>query len=723
MRIVIISNRLPVRVEENEGSYNFIRSEGGLATGLSSLQTNDEIVWIGWPGIYVEDKQDKQLISKELFKNKFYPVYLTPEHILGFYEGYSNSTIWPLCHYFYSYIEYDNHYWNVYQEVNMLFKEVASEVIQPDDMVWVQDYQLMLLPGFLRESFPEIGIGYFHHIPFPSYELFRVLPERAKILKGLLGADLIGFHTYDYMRHFISAAYRVLGLDFQMDEINYEGRKVHVDSFPMGINFKQHFNASLDPEIKKNIDSLRTEFGEHSLILSVDRLDYSKGILHRLKGFENFIEQYPEYRSEVSLVMIVVPSRDQVDRYADLKSKIDETIGNINGKYSTLNWQPIIYFYKSFPFNELMALYHIADVALVSPLRDGMNLVAKEYIAVKRNSPGVLILSEMAGAAIELKDSIIINPNDVNEITNALVEAIQMPIDEKESRLKNMQDIVSRQNINKWTTNFIVELQNIKEKRQQIRSKQLNINTINTIKDQYIAAKNRLIVLDYDGTLVPLVKKPQMAAPDNNLIMILKQLSADPGNKVVINSGRDPDTLDRWLGNLNLLLAAEHGAFYKEKGTWHENAQEKPTFGPEIYDILNYITDKTPGSHIETKKLSVVWHFRNCDAWLADMREKQLIDALMVPCSRYNLQIMKGNKVVEIKSPSIHKGIEVMRLVNEDNFDFILAMGDDITDEDMFHSLPSDTITIKIGIDSELARYNLKSPVESVAFLSELSQL
>ena len=416
MALYIISNRLPLKVRKSEKDFVYERSEGGLATGLGSLQDFTDRHWIGWPGIFSEDEQEKTEIRSAMLKEKFHPVFISEEQIQNYYEGYSNSMIWPLCHYFYIHIQYESKFWETYQEVNRLFCEEAAKLLNPGDMVWVQDYQLMLLPGMLREKIEGIGIGYFHHIPFPSYELFRVLPERAEILKGLLGADLIGFHIHDYMRHFIDASYRVLGLDCDLDEIHVGDRIAHVDAFPMGINFESHYNAILDESVQEMAIRHKKNFGNHKLALSVDRLDYSKGILHRLKGFSSFLEHHPEYRGEVSLVMVVVPSRDKVDPYADLKAKIDEMIGFLNGMYSSLDWSPVYYFYHGFPFEELMALYHIANFALVTPLRDGMNLVAKEYVAVKRDNPGVLILSEMAGAATELKEALIINPNDIEEI-------------------------------------------------------------------------------------------------------------------------------------------------------------------------------------------------------------------------------------------------------------------------------------------------------------------
>jgi trehalose 6-phosphate synthase/phosphatase len=719
MALYIISNRLPLKVSKTDNEYVYERSEGGLATGLGSLQDFAEKKWIGWPGIFSDNEEEKEEIRVGLLPENFHPVFLSEDQIRDYYEGYSNSMIWPLCHYFYTYIQYETKFWESYQEVNQLFCDEAVKILKPGDMVWIQDYQLMLLPALLREKVEGISIGYFHHIPFPSYELFRVLPERAEILKGLLGADLIGFHTHDYMRHFISAAYRVLGLDSDLDEIHFKDRVIHVDAFPMGINYNLHHDAILDKTVQKMATLFRQNFGNHKLVLSVDRLDYSKGIIHRLKGFAQFLQNNPEYRGEVSLVMVVVPSRDSVDRYSDLKTKIDEMIGSLNGLYSSPDWSPVYYFYRGFPFEELMALYHIANFALVTPVRDGMNLVAKEYIAVKRDEPGMLILSEMAGAAAELKQSIIINPNNIDEIEEALLEALKMPEDEKKTRMDKMRNTLSKQTVKKWALDFTTELASIKEINISLQNKIIGVDSLKEIQKLYKKATKRLIILDYDGTLVPIVKNPELAIPDKRLLETLKLLAADKQNHLVISSGRDAEFLDKYFSRLDLNLAAEHGAFFKEHGKWHENIRSDFPFDGEILDILQKTTDKTPGSRIEMKKTSISWHYRNSDKWLAELRKQQLVNALMNPCTRLNLQIMRGNKVIELKMVGVDKGIEAVRLMNADNYDFVMAMGDDITDEDMFHTMPPEAITIKVGSISDHARFSLPQ-LDTVKFLTNL---
>ena len=723
MKLIIISNRLPLKASKSEkGEFTFSRSEGGLTTGLDSLEMDLEKHWVGWPGAFAETTEEQEEITGHLDEFKFHPVFLTADHIQNYYEGYSNSTLWPLCHYFYAFVEYEKKYWEAYKEVNEMFCQAAIPFIEPGDIVWVQDYQLMLLPQLLRKAIPGISIGYFHHIPFPSYELFRVLPERDELLNGLLGADLIGFHTYDYMRHFVSASERVLDLHFKLDQVSLENRIAYVDAFPMGINYNLYYDTAILPQVQEKALELKNNFGPHKLILSVDRLDYSKGIIHRLKGFALFLEKHPEYKEKVSMAMIIVPSRDNVDRYADLKTKIDETIGHINGMYSTINWTPVYYFYHSFDFEELVAMYHIADIALVTPLRDGMNLVAKEYLASKRDLPGVLILSEMAGAAIELTDSIIVNPNDIVEIEHAILEALEMPEAEQLRKLRLMQKIVSTHTVNKWASDFVTELQVIKQKNDDLNNERLDESTFLKIQESYRQAEKSLFILDYDGTLTGFKNRPEDAIPSKELMDILTKLSKNPKNKVVISSGRDQITLEKWFGKLPMTLAAEHGASYKENGEWHKNLPVTQPWDEELITILQSFVDKTPRSKMEIKETTLVWHYRNVDGWLASLREQQLLIALIAPCTRQNLQIMRGNKVVEIKSPYHNKGSEARRILKNDSFDFILAMGDDTTDEDTFRELPNDAYTIKIGSISEIARYNLRSQTGTLPFLKRLDE-
>lgn len=719
MKLIIVSNRLPVKVVREDSQYKITKSDGGVATGLESLETDVPKHWIGWPGICLDDDCKKSKLNRELKKDNLHPVYLSEEYIENYYEGYSNSILWPLCHYFHHYIRHEPEYWEAYKEVNEIFCKSALKIIEPGDLLWVQDYQLMLVPGMVRQRMANVCIGYFHHIPFPSYELFRALPERKELLTGLMGADYIGFHTHSYMQHFINSINKVLKLDCEMDEVHLHDRIVYLNARPMGINFKKFYNAILNPLIKQEADLLKETFGNTKIILSVDRLDYSKGILIRLSGFTCFLNHHPEYRKKVTLVMIVSPSRDKVSKYNELKDEIDKMVGAINGQFSTMDWVPVHYFYRSFDFEKLCALYYIADIALVTPLRDGMNLVAKEYLATKRNKPGILILSEMAGASTELSETLIVNPNDIGEIEDALVKALKMPVKKQKRILKSMQKTIATNTVNHWAEHLIEELRQARQSNDNLRSKILRKESFSNIKHAYDQARNRLIILDYDGTLVGFKNDPGQSVPTYPLLDILKKLGHNRFNKVVVSSGRNRALLDKWLGKLPIDLAAEHGAFYKENGIWHENLPEIQ-WNDYILKTMELMVRKTPGSLLEIKKTSLVFHYRKVDPGLAELRVNQLINALVTPCSKENLQIMKGNKIIEIKSPHYNKGSDAQRLLEKKHYDFILAMGDDTTDDELFMSLPEEAITIKVGKNSKIAKYNLPNQNKTLYFLNRL---
>ncbi|SBW04802.1 Glycosyltransferase family 20 [uncultured delta proteobacterium] len=722
MKCIIISNRLPVTVVDRGAKLGITRSGGGLATGLDSLDLDAEKHWIGWPGIYINDPAKRRKMEAMLEKRGLHSVMLTPEDIQDYYEGYSNSTLWPLCHYFPSYIDYDQRYWRAYREVNEMFRDEALRIIEPGDMVWIHDYHLMLLPAMIRERMPDVSIGYFHHIPFPSYELFRCLPERADILHGLLGADLIGFHVHSYMRHFLSALYRVLGLETRMDEVRLDNRVVSVEAFPMGIHYDLYHDAVTKPEVHAHASRMRKLTGNCKTILSVDRLDYSKGIPLRLRGYAGFLENNPEFHGKVSLVLVVVPSRDTVERYAELKTAIDTLVGYINGKFAKPGWTPIFYYYRSFSFAHLSALYNAADIALVTPLRDGMNLVAKEFVAAKRDSPGVLILSEMAGAAVELKEALIVNPTDVLEIEDALYDALSMPEDEQMRRLRAMQKTVARHPVDRWAWEFWYDLAQSRKRNQLLGHKALEGKNLHDVVGAYAAAQKRLLILDYDGTLVPFVNDPQNAGPSSEVLYLLATLAGDARNTVVVSSGRERETLEQWIGHLDIGITAEHGAFSRENGEWTGIGDDAPTpWDVELLAILERTTQKTPRSSIEIKKTALVWHFREVDSWLADLRVTQLINALITPAARLGLQLMRGNKILEIKLPEYNKGAVASRLFSRDAYDFVLAMGDDTTDEDMFIALPPEAVTVKVGAISDNARYNLPSQPDVLLFLQKLA--
>ncbi|MBE0676051.1 MAG: bifunctional alpha,alpha-trehalose-phosphate synthase (UDP-forming)/trehalose-phosphatase [Bacteroidales bacterium] len=719
-RLLIVSNRLPVKAEIHDEIIHLEKSAGGLATGLNSLDVSYEKHWIGWPGIYTSDNKTEKELDHSLESYNFHPVFLTEQEVELYYEGYSNSTLWPLFHYFYVYTMHNQDYWEAYKRVNAIFLEKVLEVATEDDIIWVQDYHLMLLPMMIREKLPRVRIGFFLHIPFPSYELFRTLENRDELMGGLLGADLIGFHTFDYMRHFVSTLYRIKGIETDDNTFHYQNRTLSVDTFPMGINFENFFNAHRQPEVRQFASHFRESYHDRKIILSVDRLDYSKGILRRLEAFRMLLHDYPEWTGKVSLVMILVPSRDSVDRYHDLRVSIDETVGNINGTLSQPGWIPIHYYYKGFSFNELTAFYHESDVALVTPLRDGMNLVAKEYVAAKSAKPGVLVLSEMAGAAIELTDALLVNPNNVGAIAETLNKALLMPANEQKARLARMQKKLKKYDVVKWAADFIEEMERIHLKQSHIIRKYLRPGQAREIAASFSKATKKLVILDYDGTLVPFNSDPALALPDESLKELLISLAGTSGVDMAIVSGRNSEFLQSIFGDLSITLFAEHGALRRVNGRWEDVYRKDLSWQPEIVRIMQEVTDSTPGSYLERKKTALVWHYRNTDKWLADLRAAQLVNKLIYPCTRRQLHLMRGEKIIEVKPSEYTKGSTIRNFYQFSNYDFILAGGDDTTDEDMFDVLPKEAVTVKVGKPSEKSKYTIRDNSEFIKLLRSL---
>jgi len=722
-RLLIVSNRLPVSVEKRKGDLYYKPSVGGLATGLSSFYKSHDCVWVGWPGIATERILDTQNEVRDKLISDFscYPVLLSQGNIEKYYRGYSNRTIWPLFHYFTQHAVYRETSWKEYVKTNELFCGEVELVIKPGDMVWVHDYHLMLLPRMLMDRFPDTAIGFFLHIPFPSSEIFRLLPQREEILKGLLGADLVGFHTHDYVNHFLSSIRRLLGYEHSCGLLMAGEKVLRVDSFPMGIDYEKYRNAGGNAEIQNKSSTYRHELGEKTMILSVDRLDYTKGIIQRLEAFSTFLTVNPEYTGRVTLMLVAVPSRTQVVTYKALKKHIDELVGRINGEFGTMDWTPIRYIYRSLGFTDLASLYCAADVCLVTPLRDGMNLIAKEYVACRRDTGGVLILSELAGAAKELGEAITVNPNNVGEMADALKVALTMPETEQKDRMKVMQERLKRYDARRWAQDFVDRLIDTRKLQEDMHAKKLSEVMRKKMASDYGQSKRSLFLLDYDGTLMPIVDRPQDARPDCGLLALIERLAQNEKSEVVIISGRDRTTLDSWLGGLDVALVSEHGAWIKNRGgDWVAIEPLTGDWKKSIRPILDLYVVRTPGSFIEEKDLSLTWHYRRTDSSTGLFRAGELIDNLLGLTSNLGLQVMSGSKVVEIKVSGVSKERAALQWISRGSWDFILAVGDDRTDEDLFAALPPEAYSIKVGLGASRAKYNLDSPGDVLLLLGEL---
>lgn len=727
-RLIIISNRLPFQLLEKGGKITLKQSDGGLATALNSYFREDssdafqQKIWIGSADFPEKRWQRFKPSTDDSYRIE--PIFMESKIYNKYYNGFCNATLWPLFHYFPSYVVYDREFFEMYEAANRIFAEAVIKIYNPGDTIWIHDYQLFMLPQLVRDKIPDATIGFFLHIPFPSFEVFRLLhkPWKEKIVRGLLGADLIGFHTHEYVQHFLKTVRMVVGLDHQFRAIPYDGRLVKVELFPLGIDYKKFNETSRSQPVLEKKEEITGHFRGKKIIFSVDRLDYTKGVTHRLSGYERFLHDNPQWLEKVVFILVVVPSRQIISKYNERRKLIEEQVGSINGKYSTLQWQPIIYRYSHLTFEELSALYLVADVGLITPLRDGMNLVAKEYIASCSEKHGVLILSELAGAASELGEAILVNPLDENELANAVLEGLTLPEAEQQRRIEVMQDRLKSYDVTNWVNDFFHQLKEVKEQQYQVGAKYINSESRANLVRQFKSSSHRLVLLDYDGTLVQFARHPKEAVPGNDLLKLLNTLGSQEGTDLTIISGRDAATLENWFGKLPITLVAEHGASIRRKDdTWEIRSEFDQQWKRLIRPTLELFSKRSPGSFIEEKNHTLAWHYRNVDVELGFTRSRELLDSLFHLVRNAQLQVIDGNKVIEVRIAGIDKGAAAVKLMSESNYDFVLAIGDDKTDEDMFQALGEKAMTIKIGSGHSAARFSMQSPHKVTRFLSELA--
>ena len=488
-RLLLVSNRLPITIKPKDDSqYDFSMSSGGLVTGLSGLSKTTSFQWYGWPGLEVPEG-DVEKVSEQL-KDQYsaHPVFidddLADRHYNGFASAYTmpspansvftcdpslmfklktiDSILWPLFHYHPGEITFDESAWAAYKEVNLLFAKKIIEDVKDGDQIWVHDYHLMLLPEMLRRELgntrKNIKIGFFLHTPFPSSEIYRILPVREALLRGVLQCDLVGFHTYDYARHFLSSCSRILETATTPNGVEYQGKFVTVGAFPIGIDPDKFVEGLKKPSVQDRIAVLSRKFEGVKLIVGVDRLDYIKGVPQKLHALEVFLTEHPEWIGKIVLVQVAVPSRQDVEEYQNLRAVVNELVGRINGKFGTVEFMPIHFLHQSVQFEELCALYAVSDVCLVSSTRDGMNLVSYEYIATQQKRHGVMILSEFTGAAQSLNGSLIVNPWNTEELANAIHDAVTMSPEMREANFRKLERYVFKHTSAWWGQSFVQEL-------------------------------------------------------------------------------------------------------------------------------------------------------------------------------------------------------------------------------------------------------------------------
>jgi len=695
-RLLIVSNRLPVTVHPSSSGPAVQRSTGGLATGMRGPHERMGGLWIGYPGdLEGLTREARAEVDARLADLRLVPVPLSPDEVARYYESYSNGVLWPLFHYFAARLPLDVRDFDVYERVNARFADAIAARYEPGDLVWVHDYQLMLVPQMLRDRIPDARIGFFLHIPFPSSEMFRLLPHRERLVEGLLGADLVGFHTAGYLRHFASSVLRLTSAPTEVDRIRWRHGDVHLGVFPMGIDAAHFSEHAESAEVRELVRDHQRE--GMRLLVGIDRLDYTKGIPRRLLAFEALLRQHPELHGNIRLVQVAVPSREKVEAYREFRTEVDALVGRIHGEFATAGWSPVHYLYRGLSHPEIVALYRAADVVLVTPLRDGMNLVAKEFVASRPDGDGVLVLSEFAGAASELSEALRVNPYDVDGTAEALHRGLTMPEAERRTRMAVLRERVMQHDVHRWASSFVARLEAAGGSTSTPRPSPAA--ALDAAVERARAAPRLLLLLDYDGTLVPFTPSPELAVPDDALLALLRRLAARPGAQVHVVSGRKRGSLERWLGALPVGLHAEHGFWSRSVGgAWTGAEMPDRRWRDPAQEILREFADRTPGALIEEKTAGFAWHFRGADPEYGAAQARELAVHLSALLTNAPVAILQGDMVVELRPHGVDKGLAARRILAAAPRDaLVLAAGDDRTDEDLFAALPAGSVAVHVG--------------------------
>ena len=724
-RLLIVSNRLPVTIRQDADDFAVERSSGGLATALSHPHAARNSLWLGWPGSAYESADDRRRLTRRLRDTyRFSPVYLTDEQVQRYYYGFSNGALWPLCHFFEAHVVYDDDEWEAYVEVNRLFCDAVAEEVRGDELIWVHDYHLFLLPEMLRQRFPEAKIGFFLHTPFPPSELFRVLPCREALLRGLLGADVVGFQTFNNLQNFLYSVYRVLGIAADMNALSYEGRPVHCAVHPISVDPQQFLKAlESDANTLEESRRLNEAMGDRKVILGMDRLDYSKGIPGRLRAYQRLLGAHPEWREAVTMVQVAVPSREQVTAYQDLRRQVDELVGEINGTYGTTTWTPVQYVHRNLPFAEICALLRRADIALITPLRDGMNLVAKEYAVCQKERAGALILSEFAGASSELGEAFFVNPYDTEGMAARMHEVLLSPDEALADRMGALHRRVCRHTVHAWAQKFLDDLAGVQTQRTPAA---LNDAAQRRLLVAYAKADKRVLLLGYDGAAASSMQRWYAAAPGTDLLDALQTLSQDARNTVAVLSVGDRATVENWFASYDGVLVAEDGGWMREspQAHWRQTlADLDDDWKATVRPILEEAIGRTPGSMLVERGHSLGWQYHLADPEFGLWQAHELYGQLQALLAGSGLQVQRGNKLVEIKWAEIHKGMVGAQIIAAAGADFVMGIGGQHADEALFQVVPPEQWTLKTGTGFSGARSVLPTTADVVALLQTLAEL
>lgn len=721
-RCLLVSNRLPLAF--NDKTQEFAPSSGGLVSAIKGLDAKKVGYDFEWMGILTDDIDSEKI--NQLKKTPFgdlncHPIVVPRESYNTYYNNFCNNVVWPLFHYERSMVQHSESGYKCYEEINQLVADAILEEAKEDDTIWIHDFHFFLVPGMIKARRPDLKVGFFLHIPFPSSEIFRELPQRKEILSSLIQCDLVGFHDLSYLTHFKSSLSRILGEHTSI----FNERKFGV--YPISIDTLHFMNLASEPQTKEFIKRYAEQKKDKKWILGVDRLDYIKGLVLKLKSFQEFLRKYPDQKEKVQMVQIVIPSRTDVQQYQDLKQNVEQLVSSINGEFGTPTYMPVHYLFHGVSEYELSALYQLSEVMHIGSRRDGMNLVCLEYVVSQKQAyPGALLLSEFTGAHSTLSYAVSINPWNVEETAVKIKEALDQPTDQRQKEMMQMQDFLKRYTSSEWASYYMRDLHIDSRKKQKntIISKEGKFPWMNNLKGKRIT-----VFCDLDGTLAPIASKPSMVKLESKTLEILEEIQKNNRVQFVVVSGRDRDFLQNEFIKNNQFkfpLAACHGAYSysPENHEWNNLIEHDSTKWKDgIIDILRLYTSRTPESFLEDKGHAVTWHYRNSPPEFADFLANKLFIELEESLTSLPAQVTRGKKVIEVKSLHASKGFFVQQWLEKQEYqpDVVIALGDDTTDEDMFEFLQNKSdisdYCIKIGEDKTFAQYSIKEQSSVDQFL------
>ncbi|XP_073223326.1 alpha,alpha-trehalose-phosphate synthase [UDP-forming] 6-like isoform X2 [Cicer arietinum] len=742
-RIIIVANQLPIKAQKNQDGnrncWSFCWDENSLLQLKDGLGDDDiEVIYVGCLKEDVNPNEQDE-VSQILLENfKCVPVFLPPDMFTRYYHGFCKQQLWPLFHYMLPLSpelggRFNRSLWQAYVSVNKIFADRIMEVINPeDDYVWIHDYHLMVLPTFLRKRFNRVKLGFFLHSPFPSSEIYKTLPIREELLRALLNSDLIGFHTFDYARHFLSCCSRMLGLTYESKRgyigLEYYGRTVNIKILPVGIHMGQIQSVLRLRETEEKVCELIRQFSDQgrTMLLGVDDMDIFKGISLKLLAMEQLLIQHPEYQGKVVLVQIANPARGRGKDVKEMQDETKATVKRINETFGKPGYDPVILIEEALKFYERVAYYVVAECCLVTAVRDGMNLIPYEYIVGRQGNEtldkvlgigsfpkkkSMLVVSEFIGCSPSLSGAIRVNPWNVDAVADAMDSALGMADSEKQLRHEKHYRYVSTHDVGYWARSFLQDLERACS--DHVRRRWWGIGfglsfkvvaldpnfrklSMDHIVSAYKRTTSRAILLDYDGTLMPQVSIDK--SPTGKSIESLNSLCRDKNNVVFLVSARSRKTLSEWFSPCeNMGIAAEHGYFLRMKrdDEWETCVPATDCSWKQIAEpVMKLYTETTDGSTIEDKETALVWWYEDADPDFGSCQAKELLDHLESVLANEPVTVKSGQNYVEVKPQGVSKGLVAKRLLSSmqekgKSPDFVLCIGDDRSDEDMFEVITS----------------------------------